>query len=967
MKKSLLSILAGALLVVGCQNYDDQFDSLESQINALASTVAGLSQVQSDLASLAGTVASIQSSIDSSVQTALASGLSDIDAAIETLNQAATDAANNSDIASISEEVDNIAADLDTLLASAAVFNGDVTINTVSTLDVFHQMGDAIAIVNGNVDIDATSDMDATKLQETIDQILTTVKDFSYEAGSSTALAPTFNNLTGTRSLTVKTPGDIRFEGLVSASNIFLKDDYKSKTKVIHFGKLTSVQKFHTDATANRIAFNKATELHLTELEYYPPLDLTVVLDEGAAFPNKIDDRDADGDQKDITLNITGPASVSFTNILDGSMTFEDVASVTVNGYKGTFDINAGVESFSADKVTVIDLAGASDLETLDITGSLDEDNTSDKSGPSITVTSNNNLATVDIDGNTAGITLTGNGNLETVTIGAVVDGSIAIGASGNGNTDLTTLTLTGASATGVDVIGNTDIETVTIDATMIAGTGASAVVDGNIKVMDNTSLTNLNISSNNVEYLKITGNDDLTTVNFEGLSAAGATGSPEVYIYNNDITGAMEDLEDGNTDVANGKSGDLGTITSESGIATLKTYLAAVAADEDSTAEVFFDAVDFTTEGDTTSEFLWTTDAATTSEYARILYVVPNTADKGDAVTTAKRSFLLTPAASALGLVVNNVDILETGVSEPQTPATSTSLTLSTNSAISKNQILDTATLALADIAGVTIDVVEGGSAVSYVGFGANTTAGENSAATVGSFMMLNASDSVKVEIDGLSVTVSGTQTDFSTGFSAANILSLIENITEEWRKAYVVGTVKSATAVKWDLTSVADAFGGALTSPTRTLKFIAKDHGTPAIGVTPAVTITSGKTATHTNLGYIIGNDVSKTNSAGDNGAKGTDLVLTLTADTAGATLSEIGSPLAAASIAAKGVALTYAGTDSELNSTFKPNSAASAVSTALNIYPHESRTDVIVPEEANAAAASNATNYSRVGWFN
>ena len=56
MKKSLLSILAGALLVVGCQNYDDQFDALESQINALASTVAGLSQVQSDLASLSATV-----------------------------------------------------------------------------------------------------------------------------------------------------------------------------------------------------------------------------------------------------------------------------------------------------------------------------------------------------------------------------------------------------------------------------------------------------------------------------------------------------------------------------------------------------------------------------------------------------------------------------------------------------------------------------------------------------------------------------------------------------------------------------------------------------------------------------------------------------------------------------------------------------------------------------------------------
>ena len=75
MKKGLLSILASALLVVGCQNYDDQFSALETQINALASTVAGLSQVQSDLSSLAGTVASLSSSVaglGSQIDTAVA-------------------------------------------------------------------------------------------------------------------------------------------------------------------------------------------------------------------------------------------------------------------------------------------------------------------------------------------------------------------------------------------------------------------------------------------------------------------------------------------------------------------------------------------------------------------------------------------------------------------------------------------------------------------------------------------------------------------------------------------------------------------------------------------------------------------------------------------------------------------------------------------------------------------------------
>ena len=36
------------------------------------------------------------------------------------------------------------------------------------------------------------------------------------------------------------------------------------------------------------------------------------------------------------------------------------------------------------------------------------------------------------------------------------------------------------------------------------------------------------------------------------------------------------------------------------------------------------------------------------------------------------------------------------------------------------------------------------------------------------------------------------------------------------------------------------------------------------------------------------------------------------------------------------------------------------------SLDIYPNESRLDVIIPEEANAAAASNAVSFSRVGWL-
>ena len=47
MKKGLLSILALAVTIVGCQNYDDQFDALNTQITALKSQVDGLAAVQS--------------------------------------------------------------------------------------------------------------------------------------------------------------------------------------------------------------------------------------------------------------------------------------------------------------------------------------------------------------------------------------------------------------------------------------------------------------------------------------------------------------------------------------------------------------------------------------------------------------------------------------------------------------------------------------------------------------------------------------------------------------------------------------------------------------------------------------------------------------------------------------------------------------------------------------------------------
>ena len=91
----------------------------------------------------------------------------------------------------------------------------------------------------------------------------------------------------------------------------------------------------------------------------------------------------------------------------------------------------------------------------------------------------------------------------------------------------------------------------------------------------------------------------------------------------------------------------------------------------------------------------------------------------------------------------------------------------------------------------------------------------------------------------------------------------------------------------------------------------------------------------------------------------------MVTLAADTAGDLLGEVGKYGADYGTGAKAVSTT--GTAVELSSSRRPNSAASAAETVTNQYSTESRLDVVIPEEANAAATSNATDFSRIGWLN
>ena len=101
MKKGLLTVLLASLVLVGCQNYDDQFDDLNAQISALKSQVDGLASLSGQVSSLSGTISGLQSGIAAATAAATAAGASaDANAtAIAAATAAATAAGASADAA----------------------------------------------------------------------------------------------------------------------------------------------------------------------------------------------------------------------------------------------------------------------------------------------------------------------------------------------------------------------------------------------------------------------------------------------------------------------------------------------------------------------------------------------------------------------------------------------------------------------------------------------------------------------------------------------------------------------------------------------------------------------------------------------------------------------------------------------------------------------------------------------------
>ena len=834
MKKGLLSILASALLVVGCQNYDDQFTNLESQISALASTVAGLSQVQSDLSSLAGTVGSLTSTVSnlgSTIDTAVADGLADIQADITAIEAAVADVASSEEVSDLSDQVASSQEDLDELLTSSNFFSGDLTINSVSTLAFAQTLGEKLAIINGDVTISLSPTMDATIAQEVVDNIGTVVGDFDFSSTTSAVTALTFDNISGTGDLSVDQAGPYSFAGLTSAGAITLGTSSAAKVTVVNLEALTTVTSIQTGTATHTISFAKATNIHLTALTRYGASLTLLGDDDSTILIDNLTSTDVNGLESSLALSITGAASVDFSKITQGSITAVSVATVT-----GGADFDGNISLTDVTKAVIPNYTGTltvndtDELEYLHVIGALPTRTVAATTYPVLDTTGQTALSTLIVDGTLGDVTISGNTDLETLTFTANVDALTITGASNLASAELA------GKAKSIDVNTNGDLETLTITtALQTAKINAAAATSASLSVTGNTDLETLASSYNTLGSLTVTGNAKLAAVDFTGTDAIGTTANVAIN------TNAFEATVVNSYSASDTTTSDLtGSVSDESGISTLKPFLLkAIAAPGTSGVVVKIDEVELTTftsatdtDGTESDVLDWEIVNVTAAGVATGVVAAAKSKIAQEFVVTGGNAKLrLVHTNPANGVVTTIIDMVA------GTPINTDASAMNTNPALAViNDILTDNAKATATAVGVTL-YVGGSSSVDITLYADNdSSTGVGSAATV-SNTVLAADDVVGLTVDGVTgtATISG-----ALGNSTANLTTIAAEMAAAWN------AVATATSTLYTVTSV-----GAVITVTGIQTAGSRADG----GAVAAIVTTGSDTSTIPVLGHKIG----------------------------------------------------------------------------------------------------------------
>ncbi|MDC0959928.1 hypothetical protein OAR37_00665, partial [Flavobacteriaceae bacterium] len=377
MKKGLLSLLAVALTIVSCQDYDDQFAELTGLVNDLSTEVEGLTQVQTQLSSLSTTVSGLSSAIaaipttDSTADlTGITADLAAAQTAIDAITALLATVADADDLAAVDAAIADLQEDVNTLLEADAVINQNVTINNSATLEyvstlIAHAADDPNVIVNGSVTIE-TEDLTAEELVTTneiaakLATVLGTAADEGVTVTSDSAI--TFTNLSFIDADYVVSGVDMDDAALRTVTGDLIVDygdtaialDYSQLASVggdvlieaSTANTVTSVDFSNVDITGDMREFTGGTPAAVGVLDF----DNALTIDLGSAD----------------FISLDAPKATSITSDSEG---FASGLTITA-GNGGTIDINEATSAtniaITGTSTTVLhmdDLASATDLD----------------------------------------------------------------------------------------------------------------------------------------------------------------------------------------------------------------------------------------------------------------------------------------------------------------------------------------------------------------------------------------------------------------------------------------------------------------------------------------------------------------------------------------------------------------------------------------------------------------------------
>jgi len=496
------------------------------------------------------------------------------------------------------------------------------------------------------------------------------------------------------------------------------------------------------------------------------------------------------------------------------------------------------------------------------------------------------------------------------------------------------------------------------------------------LTVDDNDSLESLTVSSDKIETLTVKNNDNLTTLDFTGLTTFGEKGKPSVTINDNNLSATAENTEDDPTataaTTADFKANDKGSFTSTSGMSTLKTYLTAVAADADASAEVLFDTIESYIDEDDSE-----TADITSGDNLIVLKLVAQVTTGSYEGETEKRAWLLDNSSIGAQKLIIKIDNQPVLYEQSSGTYPSAGISLTGNSALDKAAILNTLSTDRVTALGGTLDVkIAGNATTPAVVFSSSVSRASNQEnytdeqAAVLTGGDGEASEDVRITIHDLfELSVGGkaataSVSSYLTGTSAATQIATA--LERAWLAKYsIAGTVSGSLSFWTTSTSPSDG-----DDTIQALSLKSSGSGSRANGEVVKITwkqkataaqisaASSGAATTTSIMDWKIG----ATDATTDNAAVGEALIISLeevTEDAIDATVD--------------GASLTWGGSAAstrvfELTTALIQNgSSAAATDTTSTIYPTDARGDVVTDEAGSeGTVTTEGVSKTRVHWL-